>query len=336
MTKCTRSRIPCIAVLLCSTQVLAAASTPGTVPATPLWNHSRTDLTLGQGMDGQDWATFTGVTYDYNTAVNLPYGECGIGGHQSPIAINLSGDVQTTNPGSGNSGDNNPVAITQERANPLIFKYFEDSGFQIYNSGHAVQVNTSTNYQGYLQIGSDIYPLTQFHFHTPAEHVFIEPDRSTKTYAGELHFVHQRYDGKIVVIAVMLDDSGIEMMNVSENLQTILNNLPASEGGKTSNSFTLTPKSLIPDSRGEIYAYAGSLTTPPCSEGVQWYVLSEPLQVTEDLVTLEVGTTIMDDQSGNNARVTQNALGRTVLIQTPEEEPVQQIHVSEEIKQEAR
>jgi len=311
-----------LATLLLSAPVFAA--TPGTAPATPHFDHSTASTDPeGQGEDGQNWATITGVSDDYSSVTSaltdVPYAECGIGGHQSPIAINLSGTTQTTNPGSGNMGDTNPSAVTQTSSNELRFNYVSNNSFTIFNSGHAIQVNTPTTYTGELLIGKDAYPLTQFHFHAPSEHYFINAQGKTVKYAGELHFVHQRADGKIVVVGVLLDNSGKESNQVSTTLQTILNGLPASPSagptanGKSAASYTLNPKNLLPADAGNVYTYAGSLSTPPCSEGVEWFVLEKPIQITDDLATIQadIANKIGDPL---NARVIQNSLGRTVQI----------------------
>ena len=275
------------------------------IVASPEWNHSQlsTDL-YGQGSNGQGWASFAGASND--TSLNLPYAECGIGGHQSPIAINLHTSTQTTNPGSGYTSDTNPPATLAKVSSPLKFQYIEDTTLAIYNSGHAVQVNMPTTYTGNLLIGNDAYPLVQFHFHTPSEHTVITEQGATKQYAGELHFVHQRSDGKIVVLAVFLDDTGAETKEVSNTLNQILPNVSTTAGITEKPAGQLNPMALLPKGKTTVFTYAGSLTTPPCSEGVNWYVLSEPIQVSPNVIST------LQSYYNNGNRVTQNTLGRVV------------------------
>lgn len=110
----------------------------------------------------------------------FPYATCSIGKHQSPVDLSTQDHTK--------------------QMNTLKFKYTVDHPV-FYNSGHGVQVNTSDNYQGYLKIGAEIYPLIQFHFHEPSEHVL-----DTKHYPAELHFVHIREDGKIAVLGVLIEE----------------------------------------------------------------------------------------------------------------------------------
>jgi carbonic anhydrase len=131
-----------------------------------------------------------------------------------------------------------------------------------------------------------VYPLVQFHFHTPGEHIVeTEGHPAGIQYGGELHFVHQHGDGKLAVLTVFLDDSD---HSVAENhiLKTILDHTPKEPAAgdrpafnSTGAGILLDPSRLIPMAYEHVYTYAGSLTTPPCSEGVSWYILSQPLKV---------------------------------------------------------
>jgi carbonic anhydrase len=190
--------------------------------------------------------------------LTYPYAGCVIGTHQSPV--NLAGKGITL------------------KHNGLKPAYVDDAP-DFFNSGHAIQVNTSTGYKGQLWIGSDRYPLIQYHFHTPSEHVI-----GTKSHAAELHYVHVRPDGKMAVLGVFIKEGA-----ANPNFQTILDNIPAEEGTHNVNgSLSLNPAALLPTRRTNFYTYAGSLTTPPCSEGIAWYVLAEPITFSaEQLVALK-------------------------------------------------
>lgn len=273
--------------------VTILVSIPVTVRAA--WDH-----TLGsQGSDGTLWANIPGPASSNQANLTLPYAECGIGFHQSPIAINLTSNHGTVNPKTL-SIDSNPQAEPERHADRLVVQYArsisstegpaistdEGNAYVFLNSGHAVQVPFSKGYPGRLLVGRDVYPLVQFHFHTPSEHVIETDSHPTGIqYGGELHFVHQREDGKLAVLTVFLDDSH---SSAAENhiLRMIINNTPKEPAPGDRPAFNLTgaglsldPSRLIPMESEQVYTYAGSLTTPPCSEGVSWYILSEPLRV---------------------------------------------------------
>lgn len=92
--------------------------------------------------------------------------------------------------------------------------------------------------------------------------------------------MHQREDGKLTVLGVFLDGS---QGSAAENsiLKKIIEHTPRAHDAynKTGAGLLLDPSKLIPAENEHVFTYAGSLTTPPCSEGVSWYVLSEPLKV---------------------------------------------------------
>lgn len=230
----------CIAVVgACGLASIGALAAPALADGDePHWDYS------GQAL----WGALED-THQSMPPLMYPYATCSIGVAQSPV--NLADQLR-------------PNSL-----NLLSVNYRTDTP-DFYNSGHAVQVNPSENYKGTLSIGKDVYPLTQFHFHAPSEHVI-----GTQTFAGELHFVHIRGDGRIAVLGVLLEEGA-----ANPALQVILDNTPPS--AKTHNPDTgisLNPRSLLPRDTKHFYTYAGSLTTPPCSEGVGWYVLAQPLTV---------------------------------------------------------
>jgi carbonic anhydrase len=282
------------------------------------WNHSEES----QGRDGTLWANIPGVPSENDARMPLVFAECAIGSHQSPIAINLTSDPKQDNPKT-KSPDNNPPADPERHANSLVVRYApsisstegsdiskdEGNAYVFRNTGHAVQVSFSKGYSGKLLIGQEVYPLVQFHFHTPSEHIVVtEKDRAGKQYGGELHFVHQRDDGRLAVLGVFLDDS----KHYAENpiLKKIIDNTPRKHDAynQTGAGLSLDPSKLIPMESEHVFTYAGSLTTPPCSEGVSWYVLSEPLKVTPAQIRQ------LEKFFESNSRIVQNTAARTVEI----------------------
>lgn len=290
------------------------------------WDHSTLTQEGGQGYDGTFWATVEGLSSSNSATFKFPYAECAIGSHQSPIAINLTSNPipLSLNPITMSS-DNNPAAEPERRADSLAVRYAQsvstsegaaigkDQGnaYVFRNTGHAVQVSFSAGYPGKLVIGKDVYPLVQFHFHTPSEHRVIKGQYPAgHQYSGELHFVHQRADGKLAVLGIFLDGSH---GSTAENpiLMNIIENTPQEHdtyntGGS---GLPLDPAKLIPTENESVFTYAGSLTTPPCSEGVSWYVMSEPLKVAPSQIQQ-----LQKFFALNNNRITQKTNFRTVEI----------------------
>jgi carbonic anhydrase len=206
----------------------------------------------------------------------FPFAVCSIGDHQSPV--DLAAGNQT------------------EKLNRLRFEYFPDEPV-FYNSGHAVQVNTTLDYKGRLKVGKEVYPLIQFHFHEPSEHVV-----NGETFPAELHFVHVRENGKIAVLGVLIREGSEDT-----TIQTILDNMPYThEEENADTGIEINPLSLLPNNKEDYYSLAGSLTTPPCSEGVDWYVLAEPITVSESQLNQ------LKDFYTDNARHIQDLKGRRV------------------------
>ncbi len=238
-----------------------------------------TTALAGPHWDHHEQAHWGAIEDTSQTEVPLmfPYATCSIGSHQSPVDLAAGG---------------NKV----EKLNNLKAQYHFDNP-TFYNSGHAVQVNTSLEYKGQLKIGKEKYPLIQYHFHEPSEHII-----NGEVFPAELHFVHVRENGKIAVLGVLIRE-GTE----HETFQTILDNVPLTpEEQNADTGIAINPKSLLPRNKRDYYSLAGSLTTPPCSEGVEWYVLAEPISVsTSQLDQLKSFYT-------DNARHAQDLNGRTV------------------------
>jgi len=114
------------------------------------------------------------------------------------------------------------------------------------------------------------YELIQFHFHTPSEHTI-----SGKPAAAELHLVHRSADGVLAVIGVLVQ-RGPE----SAALAPLWKSLPAVEGPAHLVNGRINALDLLP-ARRTTYRYDGSLTTPPCSEGVKWLVMTTPITMSD-------------------------------------------------------
>ncbi|MDR7271411.1 carbonic anhydrase [Pelomonas saccharophila] len=137
------------------------------------------------------------------------------------------------------------------------------------NNGHTVQVNASG--ENKLNVGGREFKLLQFHFHTPSEEAI-----NGKRFAMVAHFVHKDADGKLGVVGLLLKPGkpNAAFKAVFDNLPTQPNaDAPATPAGLSLDLAALLPAKL------SYYSFDGSLTTPPCSEGVSWMVLREPVEL---------------------------------------------------------
>jgi carbonic anhydrase len=137
----------------------------------------------------------------------------------------------------------------------------------IVNNGHTIQFNFLPG--GALKFSGRNYELTQFHFHHPSEHL-IRSER----FAMEAHFVHA--DGNDVAVIGVFMTPG----RSNATFNRIVSTMPTSEGPPPPADPTIDPNLFLPTQRG-YYRYEGSLTTPPCSETVDWLVFSEAVEVAQ-------------------------------------------------------
>ncbi len=150
---------------------------------------------------------------------------------------------------------------------PLAFDYSTSSA-EIVNNGHTIQIDLPQG--GMLRLPFGAYRLLQFHFHAPSEEKI-----EGKAYPMVAHMVHRDEQGRIAVVAVLFREG-----RENAALARVFAAMPAHEGGKASLAGGLDPAQLLPPSRG-YWAFMGSLTTPPCTEGVRWQVLKDPVEVSK-------------------------------------------------------
>ena len=136
---------------------------------------------------------------------------------------------------------------------------------RVVDTGHALQVDAPAG--GRMSVGGRTYALAQFHVHHPSEHLL-----DGRRFPLEVHFVHRGRDGVLGVIGVF-----VEQGRANPQLQRVLDARPA-EHGRTRSvpGATVDIAALMP--HGAFQRYEGSLTTPPCSETVDWVVMEEPIQ----------------------------------------------------------
>ena len=161
-----------------------------------------------------------------------------------------------------NGLNQSPINITNVIAAKLEPLTFEGTAkaTTFLNNGHSVEVTfTSANS---LTIENQKYYLKQIHFHTPSENQV-----DGITYPMEAHLVHANSAGNLAVVAVMFEISEDNVV-----LNKLLRNLPEKEGDKNRLKSEVLGYDILPSNK-DYYRFNGSLTTPPCSEGVKWFVL---------------------------------------------------------------
>jgi carbonic anhydrase len=144
---------------------------------------------------------------------------------------------------------------------------WKPQAFEIVNNGHTIQANVAPG--SGIQLGKEKYELKQFHFHTPSEHAL-----GGARMAMEVHFVHAQPSGRLAVVGAFLTDGGSNTA-----LSQILSVAPAHHGEARLDQ-PVDPRSLVP-TLGALYRYEGSLTTPPCSEVVDWNIFGAPVAVAQ-------------------------------------------------------
>ncbi|WP_079476261.1 carbonic anhydrase [Marinococcus halophilus] len=207
----------------------------------------------------------------------------------------LDADYTTCTEGESQSPVNLREAETKRGSADVQMNY-EPTNFTINNDGHTILAEPE-NANNTLTYDGEEYTLSQFHFHAPSEHQ-LNGDYEDM----ELHLVHESSEGEIVVSAFMLEEGGGTTFPSS-----FWDKMPSSETeAPASSENRLDLEELLPFSETN-FQYEGSLTTPPCTEGVNWIVYGEPVSVSSD--QLKEFQQIYDD----NHRPVQPLNGREVM-----------------------
>jgi len=175
---------------------------------------------------------------------------------------------------------------------PVAFDY-KPVRFNVVDNGHTIQVNLGAGNS--ISILGRRYDLVQFHFHKPSEERI-----NGVGYDMVAHLVHKDMDGKLVVVSLL-----IQQGKANSLVQTIWNNMPLEKNETVAPPGTIDMNQLLPVNR-QYYTYMGSLTTPPCTEGVLWVVYKEPIELSQE----QIG--IFSRMYPMNARPVQSAAGRLI------------------------
>lgn len=205
-------------------------------------------------------------------AMSPEFTTCKLGKHQSPI------DIRS--------------AKTEDL--PAIEFNYKAAPLDVIDNGHTIQVNYAPG--SWIEVGGSRYELVQFHFHKPSEEKI-----DGKAHAMVAHLVHKNAEGKLAVVAVLLDGGGS-----NATIDAIFKHLPAEkEKAVDVPGVSVDASALLPKDHG-YYTFEGSLTTPPCSEDVRWLVLKSPLRIQNSEIAAFAKVYPM------NARPTQPTNGRPI------------------------
>jgi carbonic anhydrase len=222
--------------------------------------------------DGHEWSYSGPEGPDHWGSLTPEFAPCKLGHRQSPIDI---------------------VDAHSENLPTIHFDY-KRAPLKLIDNGHTIQVNYDRGNS--ITLGSKRYELIQLHFHHPSEEQI-----QGKPYDMVIHFVHSDEAGKLVVVAVLLTKGKPNSM-----LQILWEHVPEQKGKETLVSgVEMNAADLLPVDR-HYYSFDGSLTTPPCTEGVSWFVLKTPTEVSP----AEIMQFAM--LYPNNARPVQPLYGRAV------------------------
>ena len=195
--------------------------------------------------------------------------EWGYTGHNAPETWGHSSDkYHTCSDGLNQSPINIAYSITDPNHEPLNLDYKKGST-EVINNGHTIQVNVESG-DTLIADGITFY-LKQFHFHSQSENRI-----KGKAFPLEAHFVHLDKDGNIAVVAVMFEEGA-----ANKDIAKIWAKMPRKAGEKNELKVADIAANLIPEKQ-HYYRFNGSLTTPPCTEGVRWFVLEKPLTISKE------------------------------------------------------
>jgi carbonic anhydrase len=228
-----------ISVLVCAVAALMLSSC------------SRTETSSDSDSDGHTahWGYEADNGPDVWGSMNSEWALCAEGREQSPI--DLTNATETELP-----------AVTIDTPSEQEVEVLNQAGvIHELDNGHTIQVNAKTSEK--LTVGDKSYALVQFHFHAPSEHTV-----DGEHFPMEMHFVHQAEDGALAVVGVLIDEG-----TDNPAITPLWAQLPEAVGTETTVQIPAGFADYIfPDVGTGFYHYGGSLTTPPCSEGVTWYV----------------------------------------------------------------
>ena len=162
---------------------------------------------------------------------------------------------------------NSAIAVDPDFA----LDYNKKLEFKMLNNGHSIKFDAVGTDAATITIANKVYTLKQFHFHSLSEHT-VKGNHAVM----EGHFVNVAKDGSIAVLGVFINQSNSKGNSELEKAFSL--DMPSS-GEMNARTVMLNPSNILPD--GKVYNYSGSLTTPPCTEGVAWNVYSTAISLSK-------------------------------------------------------
>ncbi len=195
----------------------------------------------------------TAWTYDeaaHWSDLDPEYAPCNTGKEQSPIDIR-------------NPQKTDLPALTFESKNaPLRF---------VTNNRYTIRVNYHPGNGNFLIVGDKRYELVQFHFHHPSE----EYINGKVPYPMTVHLMYKASDGVVAGVTVFVKPG-----SSNSTVQKVWDHMPQKEGGEQVTGVEFNPGGLVPVEKVKsYYMYMGSVSAPPCTEGVTWFILKQPLEL---------------------------------------------------------
>jgi carbonic anhydrase len=233
--------------------------------------------TAMMAQQGADWG-FEGKKGPLNWGKLDPaYRACSEGKEQSPIDIR--------------------GAHKNKQLQPIEFHYIS-SGMKVENTGHTIRVWPAAG--SYILANGVRYDLVEFHFEHPGEEIV-----KGKTPDMGIHMVHKSADGKVAVIGIRLNEG-----NANAVLAALWPHLPKTAGATDQMTESMSPAGLIPTNRA-YWTYDGSLTAPPCTEGVKWYIFEQQVELSRSQLKA------FGELYKVNSRLLQAAHGRKIEAYEP-------------------
>ncbi len=206
------------------------------------------------------WAYEGARGADHWSELDPAYALCNLGKGQSPI------DIRTTE---------------KAQLPALQFEYKSEPLKYLINNGYTIRVNyhDAPGTGNFLIVGGQRYQLTQLHFHRPSEEYV-----HGKPYDMVLHLMHESSDGKVAGVAVLLQTG-----KANSTIQQIWEHMPQTAGKEEEiPGVEVNPAGMLPRDMG-YYLYMGSLTAPPCTEAVTWFVLKTPIDISAEQIQAFAG-----------------------------------------------
>lgn len=237
-----------------------------------------------------EWGYEGSLSPEHWSELNPAYETCAAGRMQSPVDIDTS-SAMTVSRGH---------TVAYEESDLTVAHHAQVH--DILDNGHTIQVDIDEG--SVLRTLRDTYHLKQFHFHSPSENRI-----DGKVYPLEAHFVHQSDSGQLAVISAFYEEGAHHAQ-----LEMIIEHFPSEKGKLTILEDESVDPNLHLPSNHDAYHFYGSLTTPPCTEGVEWLILKEVSQASPAQLQ------VFSERLYHNNRPVQAWNDRRLIVDTVEEE----------------